>query len=445
MKKAIREHARDFIAIIALIAFSLVVTLYIVQHQRLRIPILEEKPFELKADFQTAQAVTPGQGQTVRVAGVRVGDISKVELNDGTAEVTMDIDRKFLPVYQNATVLLRPKTGLQDMFLELDPGSSNAPEFKEGSTIPAANTAPDINLDQVLSALDGDTRGYLQMLLVGGGEGLRGRGKDLGDVLGSLGPINRDLALINSRVAERKENLKRLIHNFGELSGRLGEEDTSIASVIQNSNSALSAIADQGLDVTRATALLPGTLSTTRDALDKVGDFSTVLKPTLRDLRPFARKLQPINTSLENLAVNGTPAVRNQIRPFVSAAQGPVKDLGPAASQVSASLPRLTDVTAKLNKLGNMAAYNPKGAEPVGAPGRDEGYLYWLGWLGQVGKSAFTAQDAHGIYRRVYASGGCQTIIALFASVDPANQLLNLLANPLAPLIAPGGPCSQSP
>ena len=75
----------------------------------------------------TAQAVTPGQGQTVRVAGVRVGDISSVDLENGHAVVTMDIDRKFLPVYKDATILLRPKTGLKDMFLELDPGTNYDP------------------------------------------------------------------------------------------------------------------------------------------------------------------------------------------------------------------------------------------------------------------------------------------------------------------------------
>ena len=46
----------------------------------------------LKAAFSTAQAVTPGQGQTVRVSGVRIGDIAKVDLKDGVAVVTMDID-----------------------------------------------------------------------------------------------------------------------------------------------------------------------------------------------------------------------------------------------------------------------------------------------------------------------------------------------------------------
>ena len=80
------------------------------------------------------------------------------------------------------------------MFFELDPGTEAAGEFEEGETVPVANTAPDVNLDEVLDALDADTQAYLKLLLVGAGEGLDGRGKDLGELLGSLGPINRDLA-----------------------------------------------------------------------------------------------------------------------------------------------------------------------------------------------------------------------------------------------------------
>ena len=179
-------------------------TYFILQQQRLRIPILEQKPFELKADFQTAQAVVAGQGQTIRVAGVRIGDVSDVELEDGHAVVTFQIDREFLPIYKDANLLLRPTTGLKDMFFELDPGTKSAGEFSEGDTIPLANTAPDVNLDEILSALDGDTQAYLRILLVGAGKGLDGRDKDLGKVLGSLGPINKDLDRLNSKVAERR-------------------------------------------------------------------------------------------------------------------------------------------------------------------------------------------------------------------------------------------------
>ena len=116
------------------------ITVYIVQEQRLRIPILEEKPFELKAEFETAQAVVPGQGQTIRVAGVRVGDVSKVELEDGRGVVTFEIEREFLPIYKDATILMRPTTGLKDMFFELDPGSRGGRRVRGGRHGPGRRT-----------------------------------------------------------------------------------------------------------------------------------------------------------------------------------------------------------------------------------------------------------------------------------------------------------------
>jgi phospholipid/cholesterol/gamma-HCH transport system substrate-binding protein len=90
MKTAIRKHLRDFIAIIALAVLALGVGGYILTNQRMRFP-WEPETFKLKAEFSTAQAVTPGQGQTVRVSGVRVGDIGGVELKDGRAIVTMEL------------------------------------------------------------------------------------------------------------------------------------------------------------------------------------------------------------------------------------------------------------------------------------------------------------------------------------------------------------------
>jgi phospholipid/cholesterol/gamma-HCH transport system substrate-binding protein len=414
MRKVIRDHLRDFLAILGLLIVGLVATYIIVQNQRLRIPLLEEKPFELKADLTTAQAVTPGQGQTVRVAGVRVGDISAVDYENGHATVTMDIDRKFLPVYKNATILLRPKTGLKDMFLELDPGTnydpnSNDDEYQNGGTIPVANTAPDTNVDQVLSALDSDNRAYLRLLLVGAGQGLNGRGKDLGKLLGSLGPINRGLARLNTEVAKRKENLATLIHNMNLLWGRVGEDGQGIEQLVSASDQALGAIASQAPDVQRTVALLGPTLRTTRVALTKTDQLAEVLGPTINSLRPFARKLKPVNDSLGNLAKTTIGPVKQDIRPFVRNAREPVRNLRPAAENLVNATPRLTTVGEKLNKLFNMAAYNPNGAEGAGTTNRDEGYLYWLGWLAHVGNSTFSSQDAHGVYRHVYLVLTCNT------------------------------------
>jgi phospholipid/cholesterol/gamma-HCH transport system substrate-binding protein len=444
---AIRKSLSDFIAVVAIIVLAAGISYYILQEQRLRIPILEEKPFELKAEFETAQAVVPGQGQTLRVAGVRIGDVSEVELVDGNAVVTFDVDREYLPIYKDATILMRPTTGLKDMFFSMDPGTRTAGEYEEGDLVPMANTAPDVNLDEILAALDTDSREYLRTLIIGAGLGVEGRGRDLGKLLGALGPINGDLDELSTEVAKRDENLKRLIHNLGILTKAVGQQDDDVARLIDASNSALSAIGAQDPDVQQATALLPGTLQSALGALTETRKLGAQLGPAFNELRPFARALPEVNAATRRLAERTTPVLRDQIRPLVRTARPVVPDLRLAAKNLSKAAPKLTKVGGRLNELLNMAAYNPRGAEAPGAPNRDEGYLYWGAWLAHNGVSVFNSQDAHGVYRRIYFTASCQNLTNLLTGglgshVPP--ELSAALLGPLTgfgPLFAPGQVC----
>jgi phospholipid/cholesterol/gamma-HCH transport system substrate-binding protein len=130
VKRAIKAHTRDVVAIVALILAALLSATIILVNQRATlpgwVPIIGSDRFELKAEFSSAQAVTPGQGQSVDIAGIRVGDVTNVNLEDGQAVVTMEIDNKYAPLINtDASMLLRPKTGLNDMVIEVDPGTSS--------------------------------------------------------------------------------------------------------------------------------------------------------------------------------------------------------------------------------------------------------------------------------------------------------------------------------
>src|SRR5437660_9253674 len=223
MKRAITTHLSDFVAIIVLLVLSVVVAGYVLNHERLRFPFIESSPYTLNAEFSTAQAVTPGQGQTVRVSGVQVGDIGAVTLKNGVAIVRMDIDQKYKRlIHTDATALLRPKTGLKDMFIEVQPGSSSAPVAKPGDTIPVSNTTPDINPDEILSSLDADTREYLDLLVNGAGQGLKNNGgNQLAQVMQRFEPTHRDLARLNSAVAVRGVALRRLVNSLKRLNEAL--------------------------------------------------------------------------------------------------------------------------------------------------------------------------------------------------------------------------------
>ena len=132
--------------------------------------------YTVKAPFVTAAAVTPGQGQAVTIAGVQVGLVGGVQLENGQAVVTLNLYKRYEPIYRNATVLLRPRTPLKDMYLALDPGTPSAGRIPNGGSLTAAETAPDIDVDQILDSLDADTRNYLLLLLSGGSEAFGGRG-----------------------------------------------------------------------------------------------------------------------------------------------------------------------------------------------------------------------------------------------------------------------------
>ena len=348
------------------------ITYYIFQEQRLRIPILEEKPFELKAEFETAQAVVPGQGQTVRVAGVRVGDVAEVELEDGVGVVTFAIDREFLPIYKDATILMRPTTGLKDMFFQLDPGSPRRASTRRATIVPVSNTAPDVNLDEVLEALDSDTQAYLRLLLVGAGKGLEGRDKDLGEVLGGLGPINEDLRKLNSQ--GRRAPAERA-HAWSTTSTCSPAASPRPTTTLSSSCRPPTRPWARSPSRTRACAarsqLLGPTLDAGRGDAQRGRGLRGGARPGLQ--RPAAVRPQPRRG--ERLARDAGRArrprcIENEIRPFVRAARKPVPDLRRAADCYSSAAPRLTVVGKKLNRLTNMAANNPDGAEATGGTGR---------------------------------------------------------------------------
>src|SRR5262245_60860140 len=184
MRRAIREHLRDFLAIVGLVLAGLITTFIILGSQASAlpswVPFLGEDRFELKAEFTSAQAVTPGQGQAVTMAGIKIGDITGVSLEDGSAEVTMGVDNdKADLITDDASLLLRPKTGLNDMVIEVDPGTGDQ-SVEEGDTIPLASTQPNVNPDEVLASLDADTQAFLKLLLAGGAEAVDPeKGRDL--------------------------------------------------------------------------------------------------------------------------------------------------------------------------------------------------------------------------------------------------------------------------
>jgi phospholipid/cholesterol/gamma-HCH transport system substrate-binding protein len=449
---AIRKHLRDFLAIVVLFVIAIGVATYIAGNQRLYLPAwipgVGTDFYEIEAEFQTAQAVVPGQGQTVDIAGVPVGEIGRVDLRNGVAVVKMKIRKKYAPVYRDASLLLRPKTGLKDMIIEMDPGTEQAGAVKEGEAIPVSQTSPDVNLDEVLSSLDTDTRSYLTVLITAGGEAFKqpGYSSDLRETFKRFEPTSRDVEKITKELAKRKRNTRRVIHNFRLLTEELGNKDTQLAQLVDSSNQNFQAFAAQDDNLRAALRELPPTLQQAESTLGKATTLANELGPTMESLRPTARALGPTLRQVRPFVRQTTPIIKNQLRPFAREARPAVRELRTTASRLKPVTPRLTRTFEVVNSLLNTFAYNP--------PGSEEGYLFWASWLNHTGAGIFSTQDAHGPIRRGTVVASCDSL-ALLENVVATNPQLDVLFqllgapgsdNPACPsVVQPGVPEQGTP
>jgi phospholipid/cholesterol/gamma-HCH transport system substrate-binding protein len=415
--RAMRKHLRAVLALAGMVLLAVGIAGYVLNAQRFRVPLVEQAPFRLKAELPDAQAVIPGQGQTVRTAGVRIGDIGSVELEDGVAVVTLEL----LPQYEgyirrDASALLRTKTGLKDMFIEVDPGSGEP--LREGEHIQVRDTLPDVDPDEALSALDSDTRDYLKLLISGAGKGLKGRGTDLRETFARLGPIHRDLERLNSAVARRRDNLRRLVNRYGSLTSELGRKDREIVRLVRASEAALDAFASEDRNISDFVARLPAALRQSESTLSKVDVLGGELGPAMQALRPPFRRLDATNAEVLPFVREAAPILNRSVRPFTRVARPFIRDLGVGARGLATAGPQLTTAFGKLNRLFNLGAFNSGGREGLSGDlaadrARDEGYLYWLAWTAQNTVSVFHTSDAMGPLRRFFLGGlNCTTLEA---------------------------------
>ena len=352
MKRAIMIHRIDFAAIVALVIGAIFVSGYILEHQPAF--VFGQSYYTVKAPFSTAAAVTSGQGQAITIAGVQVGQVGGVSLQNGQAVVTMHIYKKYQPIYRNATVLLRPRTPLKDMYLALDPGTKSAGVVPNGGSLSSDQTNPDVDLSQILSSLDADTRNYLVLLLASGAQAFRDHGStqvapsraavsDLRGTLKRFEPLDRDTLSLTHLIAARDDNLRRSIHNLNLVANSLGDVDTQLSSLVSTSDTNFSAIAANDAQLEQTLTLFPGTLRQTQQTVGKVKTFSQASATTLHELVPFAHNLGPALAATRPLFRDTTPVIKNQLRPFSVAVQPLARTLAPASAKLSQAIPEFDE------------------------------------------------------------------------------------------------------
>jgi phospholipid/cholesterol/gamma-HCH transport system substrate-binding protein len=252
-------------------------------------------PYEMKAVFATVnnlQAKSP-----VRIAGIEVGKVTKIEplrQAGGGARVTMQINKKGLPIHEDAQLKVRQRIFLEgNFFVDIRPGSPSAPVLHDGGTIPINQTAAPVQFGQVLTALQSDTRQDLKTFLYEYQKGLSGKGaRGFNRSIPYWLPAYKGTALANdaSLGEEPAKDLQRVLRGQQRTAAGLDSDQEALKDLVSNFNTTAGALASQDVALEASVPALRDTLR--------------VAQPTLRDLDNAL-------PSLRTFAVDALPGVRS--------------------------------------------------------------------------------------------------------------------------------------
>jgi virulence factor Mce-like protein len=368
--------------------------------------------FEVKAAFASSNNLRPNS--PVRIAGVEVGKVAKVQPTSPGAEsavVTMRINDIGRPIHVDATAKIRPRIFLEgNFFVDLTAGSAHAPVLGDGDTIPATQTSTPVQLDQVLAALDFDTRDSLKMTLGELGKAMdAGLAKEFDKSLPDQAPAYKFSAIVaEALLGRRPHDLSAVIRDFGTTAAALDRSPPRLKSLLTNFNIFAHSLAVEDDNLAATVNELPRTLEAAGPALDSLNaSFPSVRRlavdalPGVRSSGPAVAALRPLVAQLNGLV--GPSELRGLSRDLRRATPGLVR-------LSNRSIPLWRQLRPLGSCINNVILPWSQDTVPDAAfPETGPIYQSAVKWLpGLAGESR--SFDANGQWFKVLGSGGVETL-----------------------------------
>jgi phospholipid/cholesterol/gamma-HCH transport system substrate-binding protein len=312
------------------------------------------KPQGYRVTVAFPEAATLATESDVRIAGVSVGKVRKLEVDPAGNRTlaTIELDRQFAPLHSDAQAMLRQKTLLGETYVELTPGHA-AKMVPEGGRLANGQVKDTVQLDEIFDALDPKTRASFRTWQQQLAKGIRGRGRDFNDALGTLPGFAADGSDVLQVLDTQRGALQRLVKNTGVTFAALTENEQQLQTLITSSKRVFDATASRNDALAEAVRIFPTFLDESKATLARLESFSTDTDPLVRDLRPVAQDLKPTLTDVHALAPDLERFFRN-LDPLITASK---KGL-PAARQTLEGLqPVLNSMYPFLGQLNPMLQF----------------------------------------------------------------------------------------
>jgi phospholipid/cholesterol/gamma-HCH transport system substrate-binding protein len=405
--------------------------------------------FRVHAVFQSANSIRPNS--PVRIAGVNVGKVTDIERTPGadTATVTMEIQHKGLPLHKDATAKIRPRTFLEgNFFVDLQPGTPSTPTIGDGDTLPVGQTTGPVQLDQILTALQQDTRAGLQRLVRSLAVGLTlkpsraadadadpsARGESAAESLNDsirYAPtaLSGTAIVADALTGSQPRDLTRLLRGLTRTTEGLSRNEVQLAALVRNLNTTVAATASEATSLRRAVRRLGPTLVSANRALD-------ALNAAFPNTRAFAREILPGVREAAATIDAGFPWIA-QARALLGPDElrGLVNELSPATSDLAEVIDASIDLFPQADRVAKcltqvvLPTGNLKIQDGPLSTNEENYKEFWYTMVGLAGEGQNF--DGNGQYVRFQPGGGDQTVSLGTAGSNAGELFGNAVAKPL--------------
>lgn len=332
---------RSIIAWLTAVAIGTIGAGYFLVHERFNPPW--ENKYSVWASFDQAPGVAPGKGQEVRIAGVDVGDIRSSRVSpDGHAQLELRVSDE-QKIYSNARFVLRPKSPLNDMYVEISPGGPPGKLLHDGSTVASAQTVRPIQVDEVLGHLDTDARQGLTALLAESDVALANAPSRLPGGLKETDVATVDLKPVMEQLEQRRDLLAELMTSLSEIAAATGEDDARLTRLASSLQRTLASVGENDDQLDEALHQMPGFTKELRDASTNVRDLVHELDPTLRSLADVKDDLPDALERLDDSV--------KTLDKFLDHAKPTLRDAKPVLADLRVASPHLQSVVADLRPI----------------------------------------------------------------------------------------------
>jgi ABC-type transporter Mla subunit MlaD len=325
--------------------------------------------------FSSLKGVVPGR-VPLRLAGVDAGAVTKTELINGQAVMTIELQKQYAPLYKNAQMRIRPVTPLEDEYVDITTrGTKSAGVPPKGFVFPATQDESEVGIGNVLDAFDPVTRQRLATTLDELGSALPDKGAALNQAFVQLGPFLATANDFSKAINTQHVALAKLVHNFGTITHTLALRDTQLSKFVMTTEQTLTSLAQNDTPFNATLSALPPLLSNLQSSFAALQSSEQHIDPALTALKPVASALPAGLNSLRTFSVQATPALRalqpsvRSLTPFAAALQPTTSTLTSNITNLQTEAPQLDRITTSvvpcefiidrfLNNVPTLLAWN---------------------------------------------------------------------------------------